>query len=108
MIYKWSAMVKEYQASDESEEELLKYFVDGYEINERYLRIVPSRKYLQAARKIRWVTVIRTLLQPTKSCREKNSIIYLKDFKQGRLKIETRKEKEILLIEGIEHECIQH
>lgn len=92
--------LKEYNDKEE-DEDILKYFVDGYACNDKYLRIVPSRKYLSNPTKIKWVTLMKIILRPTRSLHVAKKMIYSKTFKKTIIHVETRRMKDLLFIEQV-------
>lgn len=95
------------EETDGEDEDILKYFVDGYACNDKYLRIVPSRKYLKNPAKIKWLTLMKIILRPTRSLHVAKKMIYSKTFRKTTIHVETKKMKDLLFIEQVKIDVLQ-
>lgn len=95
------------EETDGEDEDILKYFVDGYACNDKYLRIVPSRKYLKNSAKIKWLTLMKIILRPTRSLHVAKKMIYSKTFRKTTIHVETKKMKDLLFIEQVKIDVLQ-
>lgn len=85
----------------EHEEEIMKYFRSGYEHNEKFLRLVPTKKYLESSTRVKWMTLVQTILRPSSTERQRSYCIYRKTFRNIVVEAITRQQGEILFIEKV-------
>lgn len=85
----------------ESEENIEKYFYDGYELNEKFMRIIPTKKYMNSAVRVKWLTLVKTILQPTKSDLSEPHVCYTKKFTNMAIEVFGTKKGDLLLIDMV-------
>ena len=88
-------------SNEETDNELMEYFTSGYTDNEKYMRIVPTSAYMESNTRVKWVTLIKTILDATSSERINNHIYYTRKFKNIAVQIFARRQGDILFIEKV-------
>jgi hypothetical protein len=93
--------MKDNEMMGAGEEDIEKYFYDGYEMNKKFMRIIPTKRYMNSTVRVKWLTLVKTILQSTKCELSAPHICYTKKFTNMAIEVFGTKKGDLLLIDMV-------